>query len=53
MELMHQSYPTSAKYVLQKMGFPINLGTRRKVGELTPEIKLKLDALIAEYHARF
>ena len=53
MELMHQSYPTSAKYVLQKMGFPINLTTRRKVVELTPEIKLKLDALIEEYHARF
>jgi 4-hydroxy-tetrahydrodipicolinate synthase len=53
MELMHQSYPTSAKYVLQKMGFPINLETRRKVAELTPEIKLQLDALIAEYHARF
>ncbi|MHA8107110.1 dihydrodipicolinate synthase family protein [Aquirufa sp. 5-AUSEE-100C1] len=53
MELMHQSYPTSAKYVLQKMGFPINLETRRKVAELNPEIKLKLDALIAEYHARF
>ncbi|MFM7020969.1 MAG: dihydrodipicolinate synthase family protein, partial [Aquirufa sp.] len=53
MELMHQSYPTSAKYVLQKMGFPINLATRRNVGELTPEIKLKLDALIEEYHARF
>jgi 4-hydroxy-tetrahydrodipicolinate synthase len=53
MELMHQSYPTSAKYVLQKMGFPINLETRRKVAELTPEIKLQLDALIEEYHARF
>lgn len=53
MQLMHQSYPTSAKYVLQKMGFPINLGTRRKVGELTPEIKLKLESLIEEYHARF
>jgi len=53
MELMHQSYPTSAKYVLQKMGFPINLATRRKVDELTPENMSRLDALIEEYHARF
>jgi len=53
MELMHQSYPISAKYVLQKMGFPINLATRRKVAELTPEIMSKLDTLIEEYHERF
>ena len=53
MELMHQSYPTSAKYVLQQMGFPINLETRRKVEELTPAMKSKLDVLIEEYRARF
>lgn len=53
MQLMHQSYPTSAKYVLQKMGFPINLETRRKVEELTPDRMSKLDVLIEEYRARF
>lgn len=53
MELMHQSYPTSAKYVLHQMGFPINLETRRKVEELTPDKMSKLDVLIEEYRARF
>ncbi len=48
MQLMHQVYPTSAKYVLNKMGFPIGLETRRKVGELSPEICLALDNLIEE-----
>jgi len=46
MELMHSAYPTSAKYVLQKQGFPISLATRRKVEPLTEEIKAKLDTLI-------
>jgi len=46
MELMHSAYPTSAKYVLQKQGFPISLATRRKVDPLTEELKTKLDALI-------
>lgn len=51
--LMHETYPISAKYVLQKMGFPINLATRRKVGELSSEMMKKLDALIEEYRERF
>jgi len=46
MELMHSAYPTSAKYVLQKQGFPISLATRRKVDPLTKSLKAKLDALI-------
>jgi 4-hydroxy-tetrahydrodipicolinate synthase len=46
MELMHSAYPTSAKYVLQKQGFPISLATRRKVDTLTEELKVKLDQLI-------
>jgi len=53
MALMHQSYPTSAKYVLQKMGFPINLATRRNVGELSIEQLKDLDALIEAYRERF
>jgi 4-hydroxy-tetrahydrodipicolinate synthase len=47
MELMHSAYPTSAKYVLQKQGFPISLATRRKVETLTEELKVKLDQLLA------
>jgi len=46
MDLMHSAYPTSAKYVLQKQGFPISLATRRKVDTLTEELKVKLDQLI-------
>jgi 4-hydroxy-tetrahydrodipicolinate synthase len=46
MNLMHSAYPTSAKYVLQKQGFPISLATRRKVDPLTNNLKEKLDALI-------
>lgn len=48
MQLMHDVYPISAKYVLAKMGFPIGLETRRLVGELTPAICSKLDKLIEE-----
>jgi 4-hydroxy-tetrahydrodipicolinate synthase len=46
MELMHSAYPTSAKYVLQKQGFPISLTTRRNIDPLTEELRVKLDQLI-------
>lgn len=46
MDLMHSAYPTSAKYVLQKQGFPISLATRRDIDPLTEELKAKLDQLI-------
>ena len=46
MGLMHSAYPTSAKYILQKQGFPISLSTRRKVDPLTEELQVKLDQLI-------
>lgn len=46
MELMHSAYPTSAKYVLQKQGFPISLTTRRKVDPLTDDLKARLDQLL-------
>jgi 4-hydroxy-tetrahydrodipicolinate synthase len=46
MDLMHSAYPTSAKYVLQKQGFPISLTTRRKVDPLTEELQAKLDQLL-------
>lgn len=46
MDLMHSAYPTSAKYILQKQGFPISLSTRRKVDPLTEELQAKLDQLL-------
>ena len=48
MDVMHTSYPTAAKYVLQKTGFDIDLYTRRDVGELTDAMKADLDLLIEE-----
>ena len=48
---MHTVYPTSAKYVLQKRGFPIRLATRRDVGKLTPKETAALDKLIQDYLA--
>jgi 4-hydroxy-tetrahydrodipicolinate synthase len=53
MQLMHDTYPTSAKYVLQQMGFPIDLATRRNVGTLQVEQKEALDRLIEERKRRF
>lgn len=49
MDLMHQTYPIAAKYVLQKRGFEINLTTRRQVGVLTDSQKKELDNLLEEY----
>lgn len=46
MDIMHQCYPTAAKYVLNKRGFEFGLTTRREVGMLTPTICNELDQLI-------
>ena len=48
MDLVHTAYPIIAKYSLQKRGFPISLYTRREVGTLTPELKIKMDDLLVE-----
>jgi 4-hydroxy-tetrahydrodipicolinate synthase len=49
MEVMHDVYPISAKYILQKRGFDIDIHTRRAVGALT-EIQTKnLDQLLLDY----
>ncbi|MEY4382789.1 MAG: 4-hydroxy-tetrahydrodipicolinate synthase [Bacteroidota bacterium] len=48
MDVIHHTYPISAKYVLSKRGFDFNLTTRREVGELTVEQKSKLDDLITK-----
>lgn len=53
MMLMHEAYPTSAKYVLKEMGFPIELATRRKVGALQADQKNGLSQLIKERKSLF
>ncbi|WP_031529017.1 dihydrodipicolinate synthase family protein [Dyadobacter crusticola] len=48
MDIVHTAYPIIAKYCLQKRGFPISLYTRRKVDELTEEVKERADKLLDE-----
>jgi 4-hydroxy-tetrahydrodipicolinate synthase len=48
MDLVHTAYPVIAKYSLQKRGFPISTYTRRKVDELTEELKLEMDELLMQ-----
>ncbi len=48
MELMHQVYPTVAKYFLTKRGLNISSFTRRKVGDFSNEIKNNIDFLYDE-----
>jgi 4-hydroxy-tetrahydrodipicolinate synthase len=47
--LIHQAYPMSAKYFLQKRGLPIRTISRTYALELTPQQKQTLD----EIHTRF
>jgi 4-hydroxy-tetrahydrodipicolinate synthase len=49
MDVMHDVYPTSAKYALQKRGFKINLATRREVGKLTEKQTNNIDQLLLDY----
>ena len=49
MDLMHDTYPITAKYVLQKRGFEIGLTTRRQVGFLSDNQKVALDLFLVEY----
>lgn len=49
MDVMHDVYPTSAKYALQKRGFKINLATRRAVGTLTEKQTKNIDKLLLDY----
>ncbi|TLV00116.1 dihydrodipicolinate synthase family protein [Dyadobacter luticola] len=53
MDIVHSAYPTIAKYCLQKRGFPMSTYTRRDVGVLTDDLKLRADQLldkIAQLH---
>ncbi|ULQ50994.1 dihydrodipicolinate synthase family protein [Flavihumibacter fluvii] len=47
--IIHQAYPMSAKYFLQKRGLPVRTISRTYALELTPQQKQTLD----EIHARF
>lgn len=49
MYIMHDVYPITAKYILQKRGINISLTTRREVGFLSQEIKNNLDILLEKY----
>lgn len=49
MDVMHNVYPTVAKYFLQLRNFPISTFTRRAVGTFTPAIASQVDALYRKY----
>jgi 4-hydroxy-tetrahydrodipicolinate synthase len=50
MEVMHNSYPATAKYYLQKSGLDISIFTRSKAGIFAAGMKDKLDHLFDQYH---
>jgi 4-hydroxy-tetrahydrodipicolinate synthase len=50
MDVMHEVYPTSSKYYLQKQGVNITRFTRRDVGNFTPQIKQNIDVLHQAYN---
>jgi 4-hydroxy-tetrahydrodipicolinate synthase len=50
MEVMHYAYPTSAKYVLHKLGHAIPVRSRRKdIEELDEQAQQNLEALMEKY----
>ena len=49
MEVMHNSYPATAKYYLQKSGLNISIFTRSKAGTFAG-MQYKLDNLFDQYH---
>lgn len=51
MEIMHDVYPVTAKYFLQKRGFPISAFTRRQVGIYHRELENKLEELYEKGNA--
>jgi len=48
MDLMHQAYPLSAKYFLQKRGLRIGTFTRKRTGALTESVRSGLDGLFVD-----
>jgi 4-hydroxy-tetrahydrodipicolinate synthase len=49
MGVMHDVYPTVAKYSLKQRGVDISTFTRRKVGNFSGEIKAGVEALYGDY----
>lgn len=49
MDVMHNVYPVTAKYYLQKKGFHLSTFTRRQVGEFIEDIRNKMGQLSADY----
>ncbi len=50
MDVMHYAYPTSAKYVLNKLGHAIQVVSRRKdIEELDEQTKQRLNQLLVSY----
>ena len=47
--LIHQAYPMSAKYFLQKRGLPVRTISRTFALELTPEQKKTLDGIYSDF----
>lgn len=51
MELMHDVYPATSKYYLQKRGMPITTFTRKKGVELSAGVARSIDQLHDQYEA--
>lgn len=49
MDVIHDVYPISAKYFLARNGFPIQLFTRRAVGDFSTKVRENVDALFKNY----
>jgi 4-hydroxy-tetrahydrodipicolinate synthase len=49
MNLMHDVYPASAKYCLQKQGLNISITIRRKSKIFCPDVKSQIDNLLDGY----
>jgi len=50
MKVMHYAYPTSAKYVLHKLGYAIQVKSRRRdIEELDNQTQRNLDSLMQKY----
>lgn len=49
MDVMHDVYPTVAKFYLQKRGFKLSTFTRRNVGKLSSDVKSKVSKLYYDY----
>jgi 4-hydroxy-tetrahydrodipicolinate synthase len=50
MDVMHDVYPVTAKYYLQKRGLKLSTFTRRQVGEFTSGTRKNIDQLFKDYN---